>query len=187
MIANVMEMNMTCPPPEPVKDTVDYVGLTFGFGGAGLLSVILTIALIVQERKRRKKSKPERAHLLEPDAYDENGELILTPVQPPSLVLNQGISAAVRYGVTLLLLANIGLFITSNTAVGASVIMVLNVGTEEIVSPPLFTFGLMDTVRDMWRAKVYPLAILIALFSGIWPYVKLVAMLICWLSPGMCT
>lgn len=35
----------------------------------------------------------------------------------------------------------------------------------------------------MWNAKVYPLAILIAAFSGIWPYVKLIMMLLCWILP----
>jgi hypothetical protein len=35
----------------------------------------------------------------------------------------------------------------------------------------------------MWDAKVYPLAILIVVFSGIWPYAKVGAMLFCWFSP----
>ena len=30
---------------------------------------------------------------------------------------------------------------------------------------------------------MYPLAILIAFFSGAWPYIKLVCMFVCWLSP----
>mmetsp|Transcript_41129 Transcript_41129/g.130258 ORF Transcript_41129/g.130258 Transcript_41129/m.130258 type:complete len:454 (-) Transcript_41129:74-1435(-) len=35
----------------------------------------------------------------------------------------------------------------------------------------------------MWHGGVYPLAILIAAFSGIWPYAKLWLMLLCWFSP----
>ena len=31
--------------------------------------------------------------------------------------------------------------------------------------------------------QVYPLAILIAFFSGAWPYIKLACMFVCWLSP----
>ena len=32
----------------------------------------------------------------------------------------------------------------------------------------------------MWEAKVYPLAILVLVFSGIWPYIKLLTLLFCW-------
>jgi len=35
----------------------------------------------------------------------------------------------------------------------------------------------------MWHAGVYPLALLIAVFSGSWPYIKLLMMLFCWLIP----
>jgi uncharacterized paraquat-inducible protein A len=32
----------------------------------------------------------------------------------------------------------------------------------------------------MWNAQVYTLAIIVIAFSGIWPYVKIILMLICW-------
>lgn len=51
--------------------------------------------------------------------------------------------------------------------------------TESIV----FEFSLVNAVRDFWDSKAYMLAILIALFSGIWPYVKLVLLATCWLVP----
>lgn len=35
----------------------------------------------------------------------------------------------------------------------------------------------------MWDAKVYVLAVLIAFFSGAWPYVKLACMAVCWVAP----
>jgi uncharacterized paraquat-inducible protein A len=41
-------------------------------------------------------------------------------------------------------------------------------------------FSLTNTVHDMWKAGVYPLALLIAVFSGAWPYLKLFAMFACW-------
>ena len=40
-----------------------------------------------------------------------------------------------------------------------------------------------NSVKDMWDAGVYPLSLLIAVFSGAWPYIKLLAMLICWITP----
>lgn len=36
-----------------------------------------------------------------------------------------------------------------------------------------YSFSLGTTVRDLWRAGLYPLAVFIVLFSGVWPYFKL--------------
>jgi hypothetical protein len=48
----------------------------------------------------------------------------------------------------------------------------------------LFNFSLVGTVKDMWNAKVYAIAICIVLFSGVWPYVKLFSMFILWEISG---
>eukprot|EP00744_Colponema_vietnamica_P003489 GILI01005343.1.p1 GENE.GILI01005343.1~~GILI01005343.1.p1 ORF type:complete len:792 (-),score=139.52 GILI01005343.1:533-2908(-) len=57
------------------------------------------------------------------------------------------------------------LFAWSNATTAASVV----VGDELTV----YTFSLVNSVRGMWQAGLYPLSILIALFSGVYPYVKL--------------
>ena len=38
-------------------------------------------------------------------------------------------------------------------------------------------------MHDMWQAGVYPLAIMIGIFSGCWPYLKLLLMLFSWMAP----
>jgi hypothetical protein len=48
----------------------------------------------------------------------------------------------------------------------------------------LFNFSLVGTVRDMWHAKVYVIAILIVLFSGVWPYLKIFGMFFLWEISG---
>ncbi|CAL6307712.1 unnamed protein product [Bathycoccus prasinos] len=48
----------------------------------------------------------------------------------------------------------------------------------------LFNFSLVGTVRDMWHAKVYAIAICIVLFSGVWPYMKLLSMFVLWEISG---
>jgi len=50
--------------------------------------------------------------------------------------------------------------------------------------PYVFGFSLVSSIRDMWNAKVYALALLVALFSGLWPYAKLGTMLFCWFAPA---
>jgi len=56
-------------------------------------------------------------------------------------------------------------------------------GPRIITIPSLFDFGLINTIEDMWTAGVYPLSILVAFFSGIWPYLKVVLMILCWFFP----
>eukprot|EP00825_Cyclidium_porcatum_P035790 TRINITY_DN3756_c0_g1_i1.p1 TRINITY_DN3756_c0_g1~~TRINITY_DN3756_c0_g1_i1.p1 ORF type:complete len:579 (-),score=75.00 TRINITY_DN3756_c0_g1_i1:135-1871(-) len=87
-----------------------------------------------------------------------------------------------RYAMPLILVINMSLFILSNATVAVQVRLKLGVGifSEDI---KMKTFNLFSSVNDMWQAKVYPLAFLIAGFSGIWPQVKLILMLCCWLIP----
>ena len=44
-------------------------------------------------------------------------------------------------------------------------------------------FSLVSSVSDMWQSGAYGLSILIALFSGIWPYVKRILLGITWRVP----
>ena len=99
-----------------------------------------------------------------------------------SLFLNPKINIFWRITIPLLIILNIALFISSNSGVGASVYVLLTVG-RKVRIPSLFDFGLVNSVTDMWKAGVYPLSFLIAFFSGIWPYLKLIMMLISFITP----
>ncbi len=100
-----------------------------------------------------------------------------------SLFLNPNINKFWRISIPLLILLNISMFICSNSSTGASVYVLLTVG-RKVKVPSLFDFGLINSVTDMWKAGVYPLSILIAFFSGIWPYVKLIMMLFVFVTPS---
>lgn len=102
-----------------------------------------------------------------------------------SIAADPRVSPLWRYGIPFAILANIVLFIASNTGLGAGVFVVVNPndGQEPLRTPSLFSFTLANSVRDMWEAKVYALSLLIAVFSGMWPYLKLLLMLFCWIVP----
>ena len=110
-------------------------------------------------------------------------EFLRTDEEGASLFLHPRVSLFVRLIIPILLFATIALFISSNTGVGASVFVYLTIGDKEIGLPSLFDFGLINSVTDMWTAGVYPLSILIAFMSGIWPYLKVVLMICCWFFP----
>lgn len=90
-----------------------------------------------------------------------------------------------RYGMPVILLLNMGCFIIANVQVGVEVRLKMKVNDGAVIHEDLKlkTFNLISSVKDMWDAKVYPLSILIALFSGIWPYTKLILMFLCWVIP----
>lgn len=67
------------------------------------------------------------------------------------------------------LFINIGFFLSANLGIGASVIFDGQILLEHIKSPSLMNFGLIDSITNMWKAQVYPLAILIACLSGAFP------------------
>jgi len=89
------------------------------------------------------------------------------------LILNPRFPIFLRFSLPFLIIGNIILFIYSNIALDAvSVIVNIHLGQETITLPPVFNFGLAGTVTDMWNARVWLLAVLVAFFSGAWPYIK---------------
>ena len=74
------------------------------------------------------------------------------------------------------------MYASGNTTVGASVNVSLQLAELNITIPPVLTFRW--AIRYVTCGHyVYPLALLILVFSGIWPYAKLVMMLCCWFIP----
>lgn len=105
---------------------------------------------------------------------------------PSSLAYHQKISYFQRTLVPLIIVATIIIFIVSNLSTGASVDIELS-GENNLVNgtlsiPSVFTFSLGKTVSEMYQAKVYTLMSLVLIFSGIWPYVKLLLMLFTWIT-----
>ena len=91
------------------------------------------------------------------------------------LGIDPSVPCFMQFAIPVLLLLNAGLFLSSNTSVGASIAVVIQLGAQRIElkkmdGAALFDFSLSSSVRDMWEAEVYPLALLIAIFSGVWPY-----------------
>lgn len=65
---------------------------------------------------------------------------------------------------------------SSNGKIGAS-------GIFTYKASELFVFSMAESVVDMWEAGATELAILIAIFSGAWPYTKQFVVLFLWFAP----
>lgn len=101
-----------------------------------------------------------------------------------TLLFHHEIPLWVRIGIPMAVIGNWVLFIDSNNRPDAvSVMVTINAPDKVYDLGSMFDFGLTSTVTDMWDAEVYTLAVLIAFFSGAWPYVKLAVMLLSWILP----
>jgi len=101
-----------------------------------------------------------------------------------SLAFTRDINTGLRWGLPVAIVANMILFLSGNLGVGTSVMASITANGSEVVSlPPVKSFGLANSIRDMWAGRVYALALMIAFFSGCWPYFKLILMLVCWYLP----
>ncbi len=105
---------------------------------------------------------------------------------PLSLAFHKKIPFLLRTLIPVIIVATIIIFIVSNLSTGASVDIELS-GENSLINgtvsiPSVFTFSLGKTVSEMYQAKVYTLMALVLIFSGIWPYVKLILMLVAWIT-----
>jgi len=100
-----------------------------------------------------------------------------------SLFLDPRIPLFWRIFLPFMILISIVAFVSSNSGLGCSVFVVFKLG-RRIQVPSLFDFGLVNSVRDMWNAGSWVLSLLVAIFSGFWPYAKLVLMLISFCLPA---
>ena len=159
----------TCDPQTPSKAiswewTTVAAGTTFSFW-LFLGVVALYFRCWAPTSDPTLDSSDSETELLRPPNNDEEET---DEFQSGSLMSSPRVHWIFALGVPFLLLANIALFISSNTSQGASVYLYITADGARRHLPSFFTFGLTNTVIDMWKAKVYPLSILVALFSGLW-------------------
>ena len=100
-----------------------------------------------------------------------------------SLMYHPSMHKIVKYGFPALLALAFILFISSNLAIGASVdLQITRANGKSLTSlVNIYAFSLGSTMSEMIQAGVYLLMLLIFFCSGVWPYVKLVLMLCCWI------
>ena len=100
-----------------------------------------------------------------------------------SLMYHPSIHPALKYGFPVVIASAFILFFSGNLSVGASVDLLVTRANGSNVSSlvNIYTFSLGSTLKEMVNAGVYLLMLLILFCSGVWPYVKLVLLALCWI------
>eukprot|EP00397_Hematodinium_sp_SG-2012_P000170 GEMP01000170.1.p1 GENE.GEMP01000170.1~~GEMP01000170.1.p1 ORF type:complete len:2577 (+),score=424.69 GEMP01000170.1:72-7802(+) len=103
----------------------------------------------------------------------------------PSLHAHKEIPASTKIAMPILFIAYLCAFISSNANSGAIVAIALKtedgVGNRTMASiPEFFSFTLIATVIDMWSASAYIIALAITVLCAVFPYGKLLILVLCW-------
>ena len=194
-----------CPGiPEPDDSQVDATITSISVISAGAAFLALMFCPYILGRACKKDNKANQENLIEQENIAELKDVKNVPVdakycfdnikiqwikelgridpEGASLFLNPRVPIFFRIFIPMAILFSIALFISSNSGTGASVYIVFNLG-RRIKAPSLFDFSLVNSVHDMWLAGSEVLSTVVAVFSGVWPYLKLVLMLISFMLP----
>lgn len=125
--------------------------------------------------------------LLDTDGLDEKLEVETSIRKLPftsstSLMYHSSIHPALKYVFPAILFVAFVLFLSSNISIGASVDLLVKRADGSSFTPifNIYAFSLGSTLKEMALAGVYLLLLLILFCSGVWPYVKLVLMMVSW-------
>lgn len=182
-----------CKPDHSLTDTVspatsNFAGTSFvAMAVLGFVALAFAAAVAARSHRRAKgQPAPPPEGPADParDFLAVVGRLPRPTLLEGALCTHPAMHPALFYAIPVLLLANCCGFISSNSGVGVQILVELRgKGATPEFLPDIFDFGLIGTVRDMFRSGVYALGTFVALFSCLWPYTKITMMGACWLVP----
>lgn len=162
---------------------------------AALLAIVLAVIFAVRSFVRRRHAKwlqtlPREQLLLlkQFQMKAEEKESELNEMTQSMFASADDIPLFVRWFIPLVILGNIGFFLSGHLSLGASVHIAASFAGETLKVDQFYAFSLARSTIEIWEAGAKELAILILIFSGIWPYTKQCITLTLWfLSPARCS
>jgi hypothetical protein len=100
-----------------------------------------------------------------------------------SLFRSSDIALWVRLFIPVCILGNIGLFLSGHLSLGATVSIVATIGEQTVEAANFFEFSLGQSIVEIWNAGGKALALLMLVFSGVWPYTKQLIAMVLWFVP----
>ena len=177
------------PFESPVNDdTTSFLALLGGVALA-LIACVSVVALIIRCLVRRRHKKwigglpPHQVRRLGRQQYKEREIESELNETTRSMFRSPDIPKFVRWIMPLILLANIGFFLSGHLSLGATVNIEAELAGEKFHVEKFFEFSMAKSTVDIWNAGGRALAIMILIFSGIWPYTKQLISLVLWFLP----
>jgi hypothetical protein len=147
--------------------------------------VMVIVRVVVRRRHHRFLSKiphEQKVRLMHAQARDDTLEKELNAATT-SLFQSPEIPFVLRWSMPIILLGSIGLFLSGHLSLGASVNIEVEVAGQIIRVDQFYEFSVANSTIDIWNAGGKALALLILIFSGIWPYTKQLITIVMWFLP----
>lgn len=136
---------------------------------------------VTDESSSRERSNP----VIEDDYSDSKFLSFFRSDEDASLLMHPRLPLWVRIIIPFLIFGNITVFLSANSGYGGSVFPEIVLGdTRKIEFFSVADWGLISSIRDMWKAGTYALSLIVACMSCVWPYTKLILMIITWILPA---
>jgi len=151
----------------------------------GLFIVMAFVNCVVTRRNREwvKTLPPEKVmYLHNLQEHVKNKESLLNRTTK-SMFTAREIPLFIRLAIPIIILGNIAFFLSGHLSLGGTVNVDIHLGGNSINVKDFFEFSIAQSTIDIWRAGGKELAILILIFSGVWPYTKQLITLFLWFAP----
>jgi len=99
-----------------------------------------------------------------------------------SMFTSPEIPVLVRWGMPFVILGNIAFFLSGHLSLGATVNIEAEIAGERLTIEKFFEFSMAASTIDIWNSGGKELAIMILVFSGIWPYTKQIITMVLWFA-----
>ena len=152
----------------------------------GIVIAIVVAAKLLVRRKHKKwvHSLDDEGYAIfrQQEAKEEDTEKVLTN-EMHSLFKSTAIPWQIRCGVPLAILADIALFAGGHFAIISSVDLTGHVAGEPFYIQDFLSFSFIASIIRTYENGGNEMAILMLIFSGLYPYLKLLMLALAWVMP----
>lgn len=174
------------PTQESSLRVLVLIGISAGSVLLGVLAVMTVVKCVVRRRHRRWIGTLEGRKvqaLLQLQVRESNKEAALNSMSR-SMAMSPEIPMWLRYGMPIIILVNIGFFLSGHLSLGATVNIEARLAEQSFSVKNFFEFSMLRSTLEIWEAGGKELAVMIFIFSVFWPYAKQLITLVVWfMSP----
>jgi Paraquat-inducible protein A len=161
------------------------LGISVGVIVVAVLAIILVVKLVVRRRHQKwigTVSGSKAIVLWDRQSKEQAKAAELNEISK-SMFTSSAVPLWLRLLMPAIIIGNIGFFISGHLSLAATVNIVVQLGGQVIRYDSFFEFSMMKSTIEIWNAGGKELAVLIMIFSVIWPYTKQVITLALWFMP----
>ena len=165
--------------------TLLLIAISTGIVIAALLLVMTCVKCVVRRRHRRWiRTLPGRKvqALLQLQTQEKTKEEAVNDLTR-SLFRSTHVPLYLRWGMPVIILGNVAFFLSGHLSLGATVNIEAHFAEQEFSVKNFFEFSMLRSTIEIWNAGGKELAVMIFIFSVIWPYTKQLITLVVWFAP----